>query len=149
MNQQETFEVVRGARTGGPFSFSEGWSGLTAWVSPTTRKPTVGTLQTYTSGTLLLAGQGRPPSYAYNLDFPGPAGIIPPQQFTVSPATWAAVTEHYYQDVPTGQRRAGSSSAGPWPSSPSSSCRSSRSPCRRCRPSTSRPAATCCGACRR
>ncbi len=101
VNQQESFEVVRGARTGGPFSFTEGWSGLTAWVSPTTRKPTVGTLQTYTSGTFSSPAKSAA-SYAYNLDFPGPAGIIPPQGFTVSPAGLGAVTEHYYQDVPTG-----------------------------------------------
>jgi hypothetical protein len=100
VNQQETFEIVRGARTGGPFTYSNGWSGLTAWVSPTTRKPTVGTLQAYTSGTLSSPAKVSP-GYGYNLDFPGPAGLIPPQGFTVSPATLGTVTEHYYQDVPT------------------------------------------------
>ncbi len=101
VNQQETFEVVRGARAGGPFSYSQGWSGITAWISPTTRKPTVGTLQTYTSGTLSSPAKSAA-SYGYNLDFPGPAGLVPPQGFPVRPADLGTVTEHYYQDVPTG-----------------------------------------------
>jgi hypothetical protein len=100
-NFQTTFEVDRFARNGTEFSFSFGWgAGLPAWVSPTTRKPTVGTLHTYTSATLTSPARVRP-TYAYNLDFPGPAGIVPPQHFSAGPATTATVTERYYQDVAT------------------------------------------------
>ncbi|HEY5359720.1 MAG TPA: hypothetical protein VIJ82_18900 [Streptosporangiaceae bacterium] len=97
---QTSFEIVRGARQGGPFSYTQSWSGLPAFVSPTTRKPSVGTLQTYTSATLLSPDRVTP-SYAYNLDFAGPAGLVPRQHFTVQPADLATVTERYYQDVPT------------------------------------------------
>jgi hypothetical protein len=98
--QQEGFEVVRGARTGGPFSYSWSWQGFDSWVNPTTRKPTVGTMHAYTTGTFTSPAKAAS-HYAYNLDFPGPAGIIPPQGQTVNPADLGAVTEHYYQDVPT------------------------------------------------
>ena len=98
--QQEGFEVVRGARTGSPYTYSWSWLGFSAWVSPTTRKPTVGALHAYSTGTFSSPGKSAT-HYAYNLDYPGPAGIIPPQHFTVSPAGLGAVTEHYYQDVPT------------------------------------------------
>jgi hypothetical protein len=100
-NFQTTFEVDRRAGNGSEFSFSFGWNGgLSAWISPTTRKPTVGTLHTYTSATLTSPARVRP-TYAYNLDFPGPAGIVPPQHFSAGPAHTAAVTERYYQDVAT------------------------------------------------
>jgi hypothetical protein len=99
-NFQTTFEVVRGARHGGSFSNSLSWDGsTTGWVSPTTRKPAVGTLHTYTSATLMSPDHVTP-GYAYNLDFPGPAGIVPPQHFAVAPGDLATVSERYYQDVP-------------------------------------------------
>jgi hypothetical protein len=98
--QQEGFEVVRGARTGSPYTYAWSWAGFSAWVSPTTRKPTVGTLNAYSTGTFSSPGRAAT-HYAYNLDYPGPAGIVPAQHFTVSSATLGAVTEHYYQDVPT------------------------------------------------
>jgi hypothetical protein len=97
---QEGFELVRGARTGGAFSDSQSWSGLTGWVSPTTRKPTVGTLNAYTSATFVSPAKVSP-GYAYNLDFPGPPGLVPRQAFRARPADLGAVTERYYQDVPT------------------------------------------------
>ena len=107
VDEQTTFEIVRGARQGGPFSYTSSWSGLSGWISPTTRKPSVGTLQTYTSATL-----GSPthvtPTYAYNLDYPGPAGLVPSQHFPVQPADLATVTERYYQD--------GATSNGGWAS---------------------------------
>jgi hypothetical protein len=99
--QQEGFEVVRGARTGTPYTYAWSWAGFSAWVNRTTRKPTVGTLNAYTSGTFSSPSKAAT-HYAYNLDYPGPAGIVPPQHFTVDAAGLGAVTEHYYQDVPTG-----------------------------------------------
>ncbi len=100
-NFQSTFEIDRGAAHGGGFSFSTGWDDpLSAWVNTTTRKPTVGTLRTFTSA-MLLSPPKAAASYAYNLDFPGPAGIIPPQHFSAGKT--ARVTERYYQDKATDQ----------------------------------------------
>jgi hypothetical protein len=96
----EEFDLVRGARNGSAFYYGLGWGGYSGWVSPTTRRPTVGTLRTYTSGTF-TSPAGISPGYVYNLDFTGPAGRVPPQHFSAGPATLAAVTERYYQDVPT------------------------------------------------
>jgi hypothetical protein len=101
VNQQESFEVVRDARTGGSFTNDNIWSGITTWISPTTRKPTVGRLNAYTEATYTSPAKAAS-QYAYNLDYPSPAGTISRQQFTATPASLGSVTEHYYQDVPTG-----------------------------------------------
>ena len=67
---------------------------------PTARKPTVGTLQTFTSATLTSPpGPGTP--YAYNLQYAGPDGLIPPQHYVATRASLATVDERYYQDVRT------------------------------------------------
>jgi hypothetical protein len=93
---QTTFEIVRGATHGGSYTVSFGWGDpFTGWVSPTKRKVTVGSLHAYTSA-MLISPPKAAASYAYNLDFPGPAGIIPPQHF--STGKLASVTERYYQD---------------------------------------------------
>jgi hypothetical protein len=102
---QEGVTFDRGAAHGTPYSYSQSWTGFTGWLSPTTRKPTVGSLRTYTSATLGSTGKASPP-YVYNGDFPGPAGIIPRQHFTLSPDELATVHERYYQDTP--------SSSGGW-----------------------------------
>ncbi|HEU5420281.1 MAG TPA: hypothetical protein VFV41_21510 [Streptosporangiaceae bacterium] len=96
---QSTFEVVRADQRGRTFTISSGWGDpFSAWVRPTTRKVTVGSMHTYTSG-MLISPPAATASYAYNLDFPGPSGIIPSQHF--SAGTTASVTERYYQDKPT------------------------------------------------
>lgn len=75
-------------------------AGLSLWVSPVSRPPTVGTLQAYTSGQLISPrGPGIP--YTYNLDFVAPPGTIPSQHFVARPADLATVQEHYFQDVPS------------------------------------------------
>jgi hypothetical protein len=74
--------------------------GLNAWVSPTSKKPTVGTLRSFTRAQLTSPpGPGVP--YVYDLDFPGPAGRIPAQHFAVRPSSLATVTERYVQDRPS------------------------------------------------
>jgi len=99
VNLAETFQVDRGPN--GTNSYAQSWvAGTTVWVSPTTRKPSVGPLQAYTSAVLGSPAKAAA-SYAYNLDYPGPTGIIPTQQFTASRASLAAVTERYYRDMPT------------------------------------------------
>jgi hypothetical protein len=61
------------------------------WISPTTTKPTVGSLQSITGGELL--SPAKSPPYTYNLTFTGPQGIVPAQQFVVTPASLATVHE--------------------------------------------------------
>jgi hypothetical protein len=102
VNTETTFTIVRGEGQGGTFTFGQGAGGISLWVNPTTRKPTVGTLTTYTMITK-LSPAGASPGYAYNLDFPGPDGTIPAQHFTVPAASVATVTENYYDDVKTKQ----------------------------------------------
>ena len=69
ISQQVSFQVIRGSRRGSD-SFTWNDSGISLWVSPTARKPTVGTLQTFTSATLTSPpGPGTP--YAYNLQVRG------------------------------------------------------------------------------
>jgi hypothetical protein len=97
---QTSFEIDRGAAHGASYIYSSGWGApLSGWISPTTRKPSVGTLHAYTSAT--LTSPPKAASYAYNLDYPGPAGIIPPQHFSAGKT--ASVSERYYQDVATRQ----------------------------------------------
>ena len=148
VNQQETFEVVRGARTGGPFSYSKGWSGLTAWVSPTTRKPTVGTLQTYTSGTLSSPAKVSP-RLRLQPGLPRPGRAHPAAAVHGQPGHPGDRHRALLPGRPDLQRRVGRLRRDGGPARVRVRCRSSRSTCRRCRRSTSRPAATCCGPCRR
>ena len=69
------------------------------WANPTPARPTAGTLRAYTTGQLFSprAAAGHP--YVYNLDFAGPAGIMPAQHWTARPASLAAVTNRYYSAV--------------------------------------------------
>ena len=100
VSQTTTFTLVRGGKSGSAETIS--WAGVNIqfWLSPTSSKPTAGTLQTFTSAELTSPPDAAVP-YAYNLDFPGPAGLIPAQHFTVEPASLATVTERYYQDQPS------------------------------------------------
>jgi hypothetical protein len=100
VSEQTTFTLVRGGQAGSATGI--GWAGINTqfWVSPTSSKPTVGTLQAFTAAELTSRpGAGLP--YAYNLDFPGPAGLIPAQHFVLQPASLATISEHYYQDLPS------------------------------------------------
>lgn len=69
------------------------------WVSPTARKPSVGSLRDYTKEMRSSPARARGVPYGYNVAFAGPAGIIPVQRWVVAPASLATVTERYYQDV--------------------------------------------------
>jgi hypothetical protein len=71
------------------------------WVSPMTRKPAVGTLHSSAFQQLISPPGAAGIPYAYNLDFAGPAGIIPAQHYQVQPSSLATVTDRYYQDVPS------------------------------------------------
>ncbi|MGO9501413.1 MAG: hypothetical protein ACLPUO_07520 [Streptosporangiaceae bacterium] len=95
------FTLVRGGLHHTSASFGTFDFGLKFWVNPTTTKPGVGTLQTYSSAQLTSPRKAAGAPYAYNLNFTGPAGIIPSQHWAVSPASLATVSERYYQDVRT------------------------------------------------
>ena len=101
VSQQATFTLIRGGQAGSATGI--GWAGINTqfWVSPTSRKPTVGSLQSFTSAELTSPAGAAGVPYAYNLDFPGPAGTIPAQHFTVRPASLATISERYYQDLPS------------------------------------------------
>ena len=96
-------DFVRGEGTGPSGWFGVGWEGGTGWVNPTHRRPTVGTLRTYSWAVLLAPHHRVPPAYVYNLNFAGPRGLISPQHFTVRRADLAAVTQRFYQDPTTGK----------------------------------------------
>jgi hypothetical protein len=97
--QTDALAIIRGGLHGTSASYEALGFGGPLWVSPTTRKPTVGTLRTYTSGQLTSPPKAPGVPYAYNLAFQGPDGTIPAQNFVVAPASLATVNERYYQDV--------------------------------------------------
>jgi len=97
--QLVTLNIVRGGLFGTSATYQAVGFGGPLWVSPTTRKPTVGTLRTYTSAQLTSPAKAAGIPYAYNLAYAGPAGVIPGQHFDVSAAGLATVNESYYQDV--------------------------------------------------
>ena len=97
--QTDSLVIVRGGLHGTSATYAALGFGGPIWVSPTTRKPTVGTLRAYTSGQLTSPAKTPGVPYAYNLAFQGPNGTIPAQNFVVAPASVATVNERYYQDV--------------------------------------------------
>ena len=97
--QTDSLVIVRGGLHGTSATYGVLGFGGPIWVSPTTRKPTVGTLRAYTSGQLTSPAKAPGVPYAYNLAFQGPDGTIPAQNFVVAPASVATVNERYYQDV--------------------------------------------------
>jgi hypothetical protein len=102
VTQAVNFQVIRGGYHGSLNSFTWSDSGLSLWVSPTTRKPTVGTLQSFASAQLASPAKASGTPYAYNLDYAGPSGTIPAEQhYVAGPASLATINEIYYQDVRT------------------------------------------------
>ncbi|HET7013241.1 MAG TPA: hypothetical protein VFI65_04995 [Streptosporangiaceae bacterium] len=101
--QMLAFTAVRGDGAGSSSSFAfqeSGNEGLAIWVSPTRKKPAVGTLRSFTQAQL-ASPPGPDVPYVYDLDFPGPVGHIPAQHFAVRPSSLATVTERYIQDKPS------------------------------------------------
>ncbi|HEV2373796.1 MAG TPA: hypothetical protein VGS19_16695 [Streptosporangiaceae bacterium] len=76
-------------------------SGSTMWVSPVSKAPTVGMLNSATSAQLTSpAGQHGLP-YTYWLTFPAPPGTVPSQHFTVGPGDLATVHDRFFSDAKT------------------------------------------------
>jgi hypothetical protein len=66
------------------------------WVSPTTQRPTAGSLHVYASQQ--LASPRRPGTpYWYAVEYLDPPGTIPDQRYVVRPKDLATVDERYYQ----------------------------------------------------
>jgi len=76
-----------------------GWQGVHLWLSPTTRKPSVGSLHTYETQTLASPRGARGTPYVYNLAIAGPNGVIPDQHVKIAPSSLATVHERFYQDI--------------------------------------------------
>ncbi len=102
--QYESLVVLRQAAEGGGFGQSWDAGGMfslahSLWVSPTTARPTAGTLQSETQASLTSPSSARGTPYSYELDFPGPRGTIPVQHFTASAANLATIDDQFYQDA--------------------------------------------------
>lgn len=96
--QDVSLTIVRGTPNAlASFGFEAGGPGASIWVNPTSKAPSEGTLHEFTSDMLASIGKTRTP-YDYQLNFAGPAGIIPAQHFVVHPRDLATASERYYQD---------------------------------------------------
>ena len=99
--EDSDFEIRRPARLG-PVQFDAfSDTGISLWISPTSRRPSVGALQTFTAQQLVspISASGTP--YEYILAYQGPAGIVPSQHHLVRAAGLATVDARYFQDVST------------------------------------------------
>jgi hypothetical protein len=98
---QAVLQVVRAGAAGPAFSVvSTTFPGFPVFVSPTVKRPTVGTLATYTSGQL-LSPASAPAPYFYNIADQDRSGLVHSQRITVTQASLATVTARYYADVPS------------------------------------------------
>lgn len=70
------------------------------YVNPTSRAPSDGTLDETGQAQLVSPASAAAP-YQYYVSLQGPNGIIPCQDFVVSPASLATVHENLYSDQPT------------------------------------------------
>ena len=70
------------------------------WVSPTSARPTVGTLQDYTDQWRVSPPDVASP-YEYDLAY-GATGLIPRQEIMATPGSLATVHARYYSDVASG-----------------------------------------------
>jgi hypothetical protein len=96
----DTWTVVRTSPHGGPATVGVSSFGP-VFISPTTTKPSVGTIQSYTSANLNSPSSDKGTPYVYNLAFAGPVGTIGAQHFVVAPGSLATVQERYFNSSPT------------------------------------------------
>jgi hypothetical protein len=71
------------------------------FISPTTRRPTVGTLQAYVFEHLFSPAKAPGTPYEYSVAFADTSGLIPPQHYVVRSSSLATVHARYYSDVST------------------------------------------------
>jgi hypothetical protein len=71
------------------------------FISPTTRRPTVGTLQAYIFEHLFSPARASGTPYEYDVAFADTNGLIPRQHYVVRPSSLATVHARYYSGVST------------------------------------------------
>ena len=92
------FTLLRSGASGPVVPF--GWEGLQSqrvWVSPTSRKPTVGALQVVTASQFDSPGGAAGTPYEYGLAYLDTSGLVPTQRHVVHTVTLAHVHARYYQ----------------------------------------------------
>src|SRR5581483_2719929 len=95
------FDLHRVPRAGQTLVFApEEGGAFPQWVSPTTTRPTVGSLQDYTDQWRASPAKAASP-YEYDLAS-GATGTIPRQDVTARPASLATIHARYYSDVKSG-----------------------------------------------
>jgi hypothetical protein len=95
------FMVIRSGASGPPVATSlDAFGSLPVWVSPTSRKPTVGGLRAFTASQLDSPAGAAGTPYEYGLAYLATSGLIPPQRHVVDTARLAHVRAGYYQAVP-------------------------------------------------
>jgi hypothetical protein len=81
-------------------TFSASWgANFPIFVSPTTRRPTVGTLQVFTSAQLASPASAAGTPYQYNLAFADTSGLVPPEHHVVRQGSLATVHASYFSNV--------------------------------------------------
>jgi hypothetical protein len=95
LNYVDNWQAVRYGRHGAQAGTGTFTQATPLWISPVSTRPSVGSIQSFTSAELPSPGRRRVP-YAYNVDFIGPRGVIPQQHFVVSPDTLSTIRERIY-----------------------------------------------------
>jgi hypothetical protein len=114
---ETTLQLIRTGATGPLTGLTvSAVSGYPVFISPTAKRPTVGTFKTYTSGQFASPAGTRQP-YFYNVAYQDVSGLVPAQRFTVSPASLATVTARYYADAAS---TGAAMPAGSYPGQPNS-----------------------------
>jgi hypothetical protein len=93
--------INRTGKAGTPYDLELGiFDGFPIWISPTSQRPTVGTLSTVDSAQLRSPQAVKPPYYYY-IDNRDVSGLVHSQTITVRAASLATVTARYFADVPS------------------------------------------------
>ena len=66
------------------------------WVSPTSKRPSIGSMATVVDQ--WLAGPAKAAPYEYDLAYQNLTGLIPPQRYIVRDSSLAVIKARYYQD---------------------------------------------------
>ncbi|HET7016472.1 MAG TPA: S8 family serine peptidase [Streptosporangiaceae bacterium] len=93
------FDLLRTGGSGPAADDSFEGVGLRLWVNTTKVRPTVGKLSEFLDQQLVSPAKTRGTAYEYDIAKAILTGLIPPQHFTVRPASLATVNARYIQDV--------------------------------------------------